>query len=101
MARRDILTPDFELLVEGGDWAVGTSDEQHIRDILKAAPGDFHEQPLLGVGIDAYLHAAPLEAGYKSEALAQLERDGYREIVVEIDRLTGAPIIDAKPPLTP
>ena len=51
----DILI-DEDLEFEDGDFAIGISDKQHIKHILKAFKGEFKEFPELGVGIDQMIN---------------------------------------------
>lgn len=51
----DILI-DEDLEFEDGDFAIGISDKQHIKHILKAFKGEFKEFPELGVGIEQMIN---------------------------------------------
>lgn len=51
----DILI-DEDLEFEDGDFAIGISDKQHIKHILKAYKGEFKEFPELGVGIEQMIN---------------------------------------------
>lgn len=51
----DILI-DEDLEFEDGDFAIGISDKQHIKHILKAFKGEFKEFSELGVGIEQMIN---------------------------------------------
>ena len=53
----DLLLDDSnDLILEGGDFAVGHSDEQHQKHILIANKGEYKEHPEVGVGIENMLN---------------------------------------------
>lgn len=86
---KDILTgSDGDMLVEGGDWVVGTSDEQHIEAILISDFGNWRQYPLLGVGVANFL-LMPIDSEsvneLKRKIRLQLEYDGYqvRELIID------------------
>ena len=75
--RTDILlNEDNDLVIAGGDLAVGLSDEQHIQHILQAAPGHYKQWPLLGANAVAFVGGRSDEL--KREARLQLLSDGYQ-----------------------
>ena len=77
---RDILLTDSgDIDLTGGDLSAAYTERatgQHKRDILLAAPGDFHQAPTLGV--DA--------AGYVQDDAGLFQRDERRNM--EVDGIT-------------
>jgi len=72
----DILI-DEDLEFEDGDFAIGISDKQHIKHILKAFKGEFKEFPELGVGIEQMIN----DDNYMDiliEAKKNLQYDGVK-----------------------
>lgn len=70
-----LLDENNDLILVGGDFAIGHSDEQHQKHILIANKGEYKEHPEVGVGIidmlndDAYTESL-------IETKKQLEYDG-------------------------
>lgn len=52
-----LLGDDDDLLIVGGDFAVGLSEEQHVNDILIDAPGSWKQEPTIGVDLINELNA--------------------------------------------
>lgn len=64
---RDILTDDQDdLAFDNGDLAVGFSDYQHQKDLLRSSKGEWKQHPEIGVGI-----------------IQMLGDDQYGEILIE------------------
>lgn len=84
---QDILhTPSGDLVFEKGDFAMGNSDAQHIKDIIMAMPGDFRQWPIVGVGIANYLNS-PASNNYtelRSAIRLQLLADGYIKANIQL-----------------
>jgi hypothetical protein len=80
MERIDILEDeDGDELIEAGDFAIGVSDDLHIRDLLLDAPGDWRQYPVIGLLIDRYKNArADKKRKFESELREMLELDGYK-----------------------
>jgi hypothetical protein len=54
--RRDYIEDvNGDLLISNGDFAIGNSDEQHIKDTIVAFSGWWKENPSDGVGIDSHV----------------------------------------------
>lgn len=70
-----LLDENNDLILVGGDFSIGHSDEQHQKHILIANKGEYKEHPEVGVGIidmlndDAYTESL-------IETKKQLEYDG-------------------------
>jgi phage baseplate assembly protein W len=77
---RDLLLEDGDLKTIAGDFDIGTSDQQHIEDILVASKGDYKQSPIIGVGLNDYINA-PLTRQVKTtlekEIRLQLQSDGF------------------------
>lgn len=85
---RDILmTADGDIDVTVGDLqtaAAYRTTEQHKRDILMAAPGDFKETPTAGVGAVEYLNDENLGL-FLRDVRKQMQADGMTVERVEFD----------------
>ncbi|MDX2304605.1 MAG: hypothetical protein NW226_17485 [Microscillaceae bacterium] len=76
--RKDVLLNDGgDLLIRNGSFVHGNSDAQHIRLLIKSAPGDWGQSPLIGVNSNKYIQANNLEQ-MKSEIINMLKADKYR-----------------------
>ena len=85
MARNDILVnEDGSLRTLNGDFVVGESDVQHIRDILESRPGDWKQHPTLGCGIMDRLKGT-VDQEFMKKLTIQLQSDGYDINDVAID----------------
>lgn len=70
----DFLFRD-DLIVSNGDFSIGESDNQHVRDILLASKGEFKSSPEVGVGLESMLSTdEPNE--FLIEAKRNLQYDG-------------------------
>lgn len=91
-----LLDDDGDLLIESGDFVIGTSDEDHIQDIIESNLGWWKEFPALGVGIKQYQASAGQEQTIERQIKTQLQGDGYNTSLI---RVTSTPdsifIIDA------
>lgn len=75
---RDILiTNEGELKIENGDFVVENSTLQHQALILLANPGEFKEDPMVGVGIENYILDSCMDE-CEFEAHKQFISDGMR-----------------------
>lgn len=68
---------DGDLLIQNGDFVVGPSDPQHIKDIINSFPGWWKRTPTVGVGIFQYLNSAGQEQTIEKSIKTQLQADGY------------------------
>jgi len=94
MARKDfILDDDGDLKIVNGDFVFGYSDDQHIEDILKSAPGDWKEHPLVGASIGDLLNGE-LTEGDRNRIKLQLQADGYKMNSIKVDN--GNIILDVE-----
>ena len=90
----DILLDENEdLLIENGDFVIGDSNEQHIRHILRLAPGQNRMAPLLGANIIENLKGN-FDGDFKRKIRIMLEMDGVtvNDVQINNDELN----IDAK-----
>lgn len=71
-----IREADNEIKIANGDFVVGLSDEQHIEDILLAAPGDVKQFPLAGVDINKGINGS-IDGELRKEIKLQMEADGF------------------------
>lgn len=69
------LADDLDLLVENGDFVIGTSDEQELSALLLSAPGIFKNAPLIGADAQRYLLSGDT-ASLMARINRQLKADG-------------------------
>lgn len=87
-----LLNEDFDLDIADGDFVVGSSTLQHQKLLLLANPGDYKENPTVGVGIHGFLkseESTQLYAAIKRE----FEKDGM--VVNKIEMINDNINIDA------
>ena len=90
----DILyDSDDDILFKNGDIMLGKSDQQHIQNILRAAPGHYRQFPLIGANIREMLHG-DFNSELKKQIHLQLEMDGYA--VNELNFENGDLRVDAE-----
>lgn len=77
----DPITND--LLIQGGDFVVGPSDNQHIEDIIQSFQGEYKESPFTGAGILTSLNASEAQ-GSINRVRAQLQAGGYSLDLLDI-----------------
>lgn len=85
-----ILTDDFDLLIENGDFVIGRSDQQHVNCIFLSHPGEYKQFPVTGFGASRYLKKTTLsKQKFMRNLTLQLELDGYKnpEISNDLDNL--------------
>ncbi len=76
--RRDYIEDNNnDLLIVNGDFRVGDSDEQHIKDTIVAFSGWWKENASDGVGIDSFVKSTGQEQVVARLVKIQLENDGY------------------------
>lgn len=87
--RQDILLNEGnEILIVGGDFVTGQSDQQHVKHIVEAFKGEYKSNPLVGFGVLGYLKRDDkIESEFRRDLKIQLENDGY--IDAEIDLSEG------------
>ncbi len=91
---KDFLSDDDgDLIIENGDFKIGESDYQHIRDILQAAPGHYKQFPLVGANIMSMVNGS-IDGDFRKELRKQLQADGYN--VKSIKMVNGDLEIDAE-----
>lgn len=72
----DILFTD-DLVISNGDFAIGNSDNQHVKHILIASKGEYKSAPEVGVGIENMLNTEePNE--FLIDAKRNLQYDGMK-----------------------
>lgn len=87
--RNDILLDENNnILIVDGDFAIGQSDQQHVKHIVEAFKGEYKFNPLVGFGVIGYLKRDEMiESEFRRDLKIQLENDGY--IDSEIDLAEG------------
>lgn len=78
--RKDILFGDtqgeFDLTVKNGDFIIGPSDIQHVRDIFISAPGQYKQWPKLGINIKKDINST-MDASLTRKIQIHCASDGY------------------------
>lgn len=93
---QDFLLDDAgDLLIQGGDFAVGPSDVQHVEDIIESFAGMWKQHPFLGVGILQYLNSENPQ-GAIAAIKQQLQSDGYQLTSVAVKN-TGDDLVISFP----
>lgn len=72
-----LLDDDGDLLIANGDFVVGPSDNQHIRDILVSFQGEWKQFPLIGAGIITAINSSEPH-NQNNNAKDQLQSGGYQ-----------------------
>ena len=87
MEAKDILedtaTQDYKWT--NGDFTVGESDMQHIKDIVFSGPNAWKQYPLCGVNINAYLSSSGTQNLLRKTIFDQLTTDGYGQVSVAFE----------------
>ena len=77
MANQDFAIQDNDLVIIDGDFAIATSDVQHIADTINAFPGWWKNYPADGVGVLRYFNGPSSTQAIKKAIRLNLESDGY------------------------
>lgn len=87
--RYDIQIDDQnDILIVGGDFTIGQSDQQHVKHIVEAFKGEYKSSPQVGFGVINYLKRDDkIESEFRRDLKIQLENDGY--VDAEIDLSEG------------
>lgn len=88
MAKDILLDKNGDLLFDQGDLNLGTSDQQHIEDILLSNIGGYKQHPLIGVDLFRYKNSPltlKVRQKLEKEIQIQLLSDNASEIKVTTD----------------
>lgn len=83
-----LLDDEMDLAIEGGDFVLADSEDQHQQLILIASQGSFRESPLTGVNVARYIKTGFTQAQIdtlKQKIRLQLQYDGYVRSIVKIN----------------
>lgn len=72
------------LQIENGDFLVKASDQMHIQHILRAYPGQYYQNPLVGLGVRDFQGATVNPQRLKQSIKTQLKADNLITKVIEI-----------------
>lgn len=78
------LSDKEALQILNGDFLVKASDQMHIQHILRAYPGQYYENPLVGLGVRDYQGASVNPQRLKQAIKTQLKADNIITKVIEI-----------------
>ena len=88
MEAKDILedteTQDLKWTT-GGDFTIGLSDSQHIKDIVFSSPNAWKQYPFCGVNITAYLNSSGTQNLLRKTIFDQLTTDGFGQVSVTFE----------------
>lgn len=80
-----LLDENYAVRIEGGDLLVGESTKQHQNLLLISNPGEWKQNPTIGIGIGTYLlDDAPI-SDLKAAIQKGFENDGMIISVLRID----------------
>lgn len=86
----DIIVDNSEnIVIRDGDFLVGPSDNQHVRHLFRANPGQYRVSPGIGIGIESALNGPLRPVAVESLIRVNLERDGYLVISVSVSLRSG------------
>lgn len=71
-----LLDDDLDLVIQGGDFAISESTEQHQRLLLLSEQGEWRENPAVGVGINSMILDETPAVGIVATITDQLDADG-------------------------
>lgn len=92
---KDILLDDTgDLKIENGDFVIGESDLQNVELIVESFKGEFKEFPNIGFGLLKYLKSDISETEFKRDLKVELEKDNYRNPIVDLSEGFGKLKID-------
>lgn len=76
--RRDYIEYGVgDLVISNGDFSIGDSDEQHIKDTIVSFAGWWKDNVSDGVGIDSFVKSTGQEQVVGRLVKIHLENDGY------------------------
>lgn len=79
-----------DIKISDGDFVVGESDKDHIRDIINSSPGHWKQFPLQGIDPPRYLNSKNTLQTLKNVINEKLTMDGYIKIVQDITLSNGS-----------
>lgn len=71
-----LLGTDFDLLIQGGDFATGESTRQHQQCLLIAESGQYKQNPTMGVGTFSFTNDDETLENLKKAIQKNFEADG-------------------------
>lgn len=80
-----LIDENGDWITKDGDFVTGESDQQHQLLLLTSMPGDWKENPKLGIDAEAYINTEDI-AGLLSQIKKDFETDGMS--------VEGLPTID-------
>lgn len=80
----DLIYTD-DLIIRGGDFFVGFSEDQHVEHILRANVGQFYQHPDIGIGITDFTKASSSIVELKQKIRENLENDDFRILKLNAD----------------
>ena len=72
-----LLDDDGDLPIGQNNFTIGYSDVQHVQDAMISYPGEWKQNPQIGIGIGAYQKARVDSLQVLAKIRQQLTNDGY------------------------
>lgn len=79
-----ILTQDYDVLIENGDFLIADSQNQSIELLLSSAQGEWKESPLTGANLHKAKHGKIDRDLYRHIGV-QLKADGFKPTKLQIN----------------
>lgn len=80
-----ILDDDLDLLIVDGDFVIGESINQEILLIINSSPGNWKQNPLVGVAINKFLASTGMGGTIRRNIEVGLQADGMTNVQVIVD----------------
>lgn len=80
-----LLDTNGKMLIKNGDFVIGNSDQQEIELLLLSSPGDWKENPAVGINMPQLVKSRSTETAIKKVIHEQLEADGFKNITVKLN----------------
>lgn len=95
IAQDFLLDENYDLLITGGDFVIGASDNQHIQDIIQSYIGWWKQFPLVGVGIQSFVNSNGQDQALSRSIQIQLQSDGFTvqspQVIINPDQVIIQP----------
>lgn len=80
-----LLDTNGKMLLKNGDFVIGESEQQEIDLLLMSSPGDWKENPAVGVNLPQLVKSRSTETAIKKSIHEQLTADGFKKITIKIN----------------
>lgn len=80
-----LLENNGRMQIKNGDFVIGDSDQQEIELLLISSPGDWKENPAVGVNLPQLVKSRSTETSIKKVINEQLIADGFKKVTIKLD----------------